>query len=302
VTFYHVDHECVKDEPMKPQIRAALIISLTTLFCLVPRATAQTGSMTDTAVRLWKQNNRVFPDSGDFHFDRVTREGELVVFETFHPATFIIMSETAAGEVLVGYSFENLFFGTGEEPSVQPLLLESLDAAVRKHFWRIKGTRSLTEGIGPLINTRWGQGKFFNYYCPRDARGPNGRTYNGCVAVAMGQIIRYYGGFNSINTQYSYNSGRFGTLSAKVGPYDWPVMEDSPITVSLEVSDFLSDLGIMLQMSYGASGSTTNGHRALEVFHELGYINGVVLRKSKFSMESWMEVFYETFLNTSLSW
>lgn len=39
--------------------------------------------------------------------------------------------------------------------------------------------------VGPLINTIWGQDYPYNYYCPPD-------TWAGCVAVAMGQVMRYW--------------------------------------------------------------------------------------------------------------
>ncbi|MCX6223471.1 MAG: C10 family peptidase [Bacteroidia bacterium] len=70
-------------------------------------------------------------------------------------------------------------------------------------------------------------------------------------------------------------------------------MENSPISVNLEVSDFLYDLGVLLHMNYSASGSLANSHRTLEAFHELGYFNGILLRKSKFTSESWSEIFYQ---------
>lgn len=69
--------------------------------------------------------------------------------------------------------------------------------------------------------------------------------------------------------------------------------ENQPITIDLEVSDFLSDLGILIHMTYSPSGSSGNSHRTLEAFHELGYINGIILRKSKFTPESWTESFYQ---------
>lgn len=278
---------------MKPLLRSALVILLVAVFYEPAFLFAQTGSLTDEAKKVWQQNNPHFPLPDNFQFDRISRQGQLVVFETFHPASFLIMAQTPDGFTVAAYSYKNLFFSNDPSETGQPELLNALSIAVKKDPGRMKSTWSVPGSVGPLIHTRWGQGRLFNYYCPRDPRGPNGRTYNGCVAVAMGQIIRYYGRFNSLDTDYSFDSGYYGNLSARIGPYDWQAMEDAPISVDLEVSDFLSDLGILLHMSYGASGSTTNSHRTLEAFHELGYINGIILRKSRFTMESWTEVFYQ---------
>lgn len=245
------------------------------------------------ARRIWFERNPDVPVNPDFKFDRITVKGDLAVFEKFAPASFVILVKTPESFALAGYSCKNLFFGGEFSIARQDLLLEGLEEGVLMDPGRLKGTRYLSKSIGPLIQTQWGQGQFFNYYCPHDSRGPNGRVYAGCVAVAMGQIIRYFSGFNSINMQHSYNSGTYGTLQARIGPYNWSAMEDAPVTVNLEVSDFLYDLGVLLHMTYSVSGSLSNSHRALEAFHELGYPNGIILRKSKFSIESWTEIFYQ---------
>ncbi|MFA6483023.1 MAG: C10 family peptidase [Bacteroidales bacterium] len=253
----------------------------------------QSGSATEVARKIWMENNPLSLVNGDFKFDRITEKGDLTIFEKFNPASFIILMSLKDGYSLMGYSFDNLFFNADSERAGQLELLDALTTSGRSGPDKSKGTRILTSSVGPLLQTQWGQGRFFNYYCPRDSRGPNGRVYAGCVAVAMGQIVRYYAGFNSINLQYSYHCGFYGQLTARIGPYDWAAMDDAPISVDLEVSDLLSDMGILLNMSYGVSGSTSNSHRALEAFHELGYVGGTLLRRSKFSADSWAEVFYQ---------
>jgi hypothetical protein len=249
--------------------------------------------MDETARNIWLEKRPQHLSAQDFRFDRITTRGPLVVYERLAPESFIILRNTSKGFSLVGYSFNNLFFEGMKDQVSQTRFLEALEKVGERDLWLLKGTRSLAGPLGPLIRSQWGQGEFFNYYCPRDPRGQNGRVYVGCVAVAMGQIIRYYGGFNSFNFRYGFNSGMYGYLEAKLGSYDWGAMEDSPISVSLEVSDFLSDLGILLHMTYGPSGSSANSHQTLDAFHQLGYINGVIMRKPKFSVESWTEIFYQ---------
>ena len=48
------------------------------------------------------------------------------------------------------------------------------------------------ETVEPLMKSHWGQGTFYNYYCPRDMAGENNRVVTGCVATAMAQLIYYY--------------------------------------------------------------------------------------------------------------
>ncbi len=278
---------------MKPILRSGSMILLFAIFCESTPSFGQSSSMNEAARIVWLEKNPQVSGSIDFQFDRITRQGELVIYERFKPASFVILIPTKVGYNLVGYSSDNLFFGGNAGQSDQPKLLEALATAKNLDFDRLKGTRTLDGSIGPLLTTQWGQADYFNYYCPGDARGPNGRVYVGCVAVAMGQVVRYYGSFNTINLQETYNTGFYGTLSAQIGPYSWSAMDDAPISVNLELSDFLYDLGVLLHMSYGPSGSLTNSHRTLEAFHELGYIGGVIMRKSKFTMESWTEMFYQ---------
>jgi len=281
---------------MKPLLKFGLIFICLAIYGEQSNLNGQGISVEETAKILWLEKSGHLWEGNVLQFDRVTGFNGLYVFEKFDPASFIILSGGTDGFLLVGYSFDNLFFAKDSVPARQTALLNALAESVKKDPDKIKGTHLTGDSIGPLIRTKWGQGKFFNYYCPQDSRGPNGRVYAGCVAVAMGQIIRYYGRFNSIQLEHSYESGYYGKLSATIGPYKWKDMEDEPITINLEVSDFLRDLGVMLHMCYGPSGSTSNSHRALEVFHELGYNTGVILRRTQLSIESWTDEFYQNLL------
>ncbi|MBO7629572.1 MAG: C10 family peptidase, partial [Bacteroidales bacterium] len=64
------------------------------------------------------------------------------------------------------------------------------------HWWDSKNAQT----VDPLITAKWGQGSPYNALCP-----PN--TPVGCVAVAMGQVMRYWGypehGIDSHS--YTYN-------------------------------------------------------------------------------------------------
>jgi len=272
------------------------ILALGLIFFGCLSLVGQTNSLEEIARNIWLEKNSQAATAIDFHFDRVTSRGNLVVFERFNPASFVMISAKHRDRRLIGYSCKNLFFGKPdglENGAIQSELLEALATNVNSDGSGFKGTRTVDNPIGPLIQTQWGQGKFFNYYCPLDSKGPNGRVYVGCVAVAAGQIVRYYSGFNSINLQYGYDGASYGYLNAQIGPYNWSTMENNPVSVDLATSDLLSDLGVLLNMTYGVSASSTNSHRTLEAFHELGYVNGVILRKSKFTPESWAEVFYQ---------
>lgn len=109
-------------------------------------------------------------------------------------------------------------------------------------------TMQLTQR-GPYLSTSWSQGCGYNDFCPLISGGPCGRSQVGCVAVAMGQIIRYHE-YPSI--------------------YDYSLMEDSYATS--ETALLLSDCGVAINMDYGATESGADGGRIDNVLKDVfGY-------------------------------
>lgn len=99
---------------------------------------------------------------------------------------------------------------------------------------------------GPLIGSKWSQWSGFNNYLPNmGCESYQGKPPSGCVATAIGQVMRYY--------QYP-NS------------YVW---QNMPLTSagSNEISQLLKDIGTAVQMNYNCTGSgahTENGVDALK--------------------------------------
>ncbi|MGO1816712.1 MAG: C10 family peptidase, partial [Sphingobacterium sp.] len=95
--------------------------------------------------------------------------------------------------------------------------------------------------VGPLIGTTWHQGSGFNDLCPNNAVA-------GCVAVAMGQIMKYH--------QFPLS-------------YSWANM---PLTEgSWDSQKLIYDLGLATDMDYGTDGSGTGLLETLEGFSSFGY-------------------------------
>ena len=46
--------------------------------------------------------------------------------------------------------------------------------------------------VGPLCKTLWDQDYPWNSQCPEDPEGPNGHVYAGCIATAMGQVMKFH--------------------------------------------------------------------------------------------------------------
>jgi hypothetical protein len=122
--------------------------------------------------------------------------------------------------------------------------------------------------VAPLIQTHWDQAPLYNDKCPYDANlSPLGfHPTVGCVACAMGQIMKYWE-FPSIGIgSHSYNSANYGTLSANFGrtQYDWANMPEQLTASSTEtqinaVSTLLYHCGISVDMNYNSDGQGSSG-------------------------------------------
>ena len=101
----------------------------------------------------------------------------------------------------------------------------------------------------------WDQGRGWNALCPEDPAGPGGRVYAGCVATAMGIVMKYWeypiqgiGEHGYYPSGYDYQFANYGETT-----YFWSYMEDdSPNYYSALL---LHHLGISVDMMYSAGGS-----------------------------------------------
>jgi Leucine-rich repeat (LRR) protein len=276
-----------------------MLMKISQRFCAVlllfqltfPNAYGQTGSAMEEKAR----SILAFTDQ-DKPFDRITRVGECTVYEMFSPPSFAAITQRK-GEILVAaYSKTNLFqpemeveFPSG---TARQLVAEGVPTAVKA----LKGIRTFKDPVGPLVRTQWGQGKYFNYECPADPAGPNGHVLPGCMAVALAQMVRYYGAYNDFKLVHAFQSGRYGMLDAEIGPYRWDRMENTLVAVNREVCDMLYDFSVLLHTAYSTTGSSANSHRTLEAIHELGFTEASLVRKADFSPDAWTDLLYSNLM------
>ena len=124
-----------------------------------------------------------------------------------------------------------------------------------------------TDEVLPLMKSHWGQGTFYNYYCPRDFSGDNGRVVTGCVATAMAQLIYYFRFPETGVGSYSYVDENYGTQSADYGAttYDYAAMCDEPTAINPAISTLMHHCGVGVDMVYGPDGSGMYNHSAARV-------------------------------------
>jgi len=139
-----------------------------------------------------------------------------------------------------------------------------------------------TNTIIPLLDKEsiaWDQGCYYNSNCPSDNRvGANycGKTPVGCVAVAMGQIMRYwkypiysnaipsYSDDNNLDNGNIIPNSNYGTFPAESATtYNWAYIQNHLTYSSIdqqkyEVSKLLKNCAKSVQMNFGPYGSESN--------------------------------------------
>ena len=144
------------------------------------------------------------------------------------------------------------------------------------------------EEISPLLSSKWGQREPYNDQCPiKD----NEKCPSGCVATALGQIMRYQKwpehGFGSRNG-LDFNNITF----------DWDNMldmyeADSPQPTKDAVSTLMMALGKAMDMNYSPTGSGTNNDNALYAMKNyFGYSLVQQVGKQDLATASWDKYIY----------
>ncbi len=225
---------------------------------------------------------------------------------------FVIVSADDCETPIIGYSREGRF-----DPNNVPIQMEDYlqdfiariqygienhieaDEATAKQWEMVKTTGKLndsksTKAVAPLLTDKWNQGCLYNSLCPTMS-GPCGHAEVGCVAVAMAQIMRYWGYPTTGWRTHSYTNAGL-TLSADFGntTYDWEHMPDSLTENSSEaeieaVSTLLYHCGVSLEMRYGPNGSLANTGDVINALRRyFNYTRQIHKeKKSDYSNEEW---------------
>ena len=150
--------------------------------------------------------------------------------------------------------------------------------------------------VDPLVETRWNQDCYYNEYCPETNGGwwwggPCGHCYAGCVATAMGQVMKYWNypitGFGS----HSYTHSEYGEQSANFAAttYQWDQMPNEIWGHNDAVATLLYHCGVSVNMNYGPDGSgaqSASVETALRSY--FGYCGAKYRQKTNYQEEDWI--------------
>jgi hypothetical protein len=131
----------------------------------------------------------------------------------------------------------------------------------------LKGTTNIKQVV-PLVSSTWSQGNFYNDSCPADPNGSGGHAIVGCVAVAMGQVMRFHESPQQGTGSHSYYHSDYGTLSANFGAttYNWSNMPDDLNSPNADLAQMLYHCGVATEMNYGPYASGTISANARNAF------------------------------------
>jgi hypothetical protein len=187
---------------------------------------------------------------------------------------FVIVSADDVVKPILAYSVESSFPTDNLSPEVAYWL-----AGYQQHIVNVIKKQSVTEAnagwsvlksgataakttntaVAALLTTAWDQTYYYNRLCPFDASA-NQNTVTGCVATAMGQVMKYWNWPIVGEGSHSYNSP-YGTLTANFGTtyYNWPTMHNVVTQAHSDADTLIFDAGVSVNMNYGTAAAGGSG-------------------------------------------
>jgi len=264
----------------------SIILLLLMIPLLITANTLSKNQMVTLGTRAFHQKAQgVCPEATSFSLRSCDylRDGEVIYMAVLHfDRGFLFLSAEDAVTPVLAYGFTYDIDMENLAPGVQDLLSQyraEIAAARRLQLQASEQVRQAWEDlrnpsratstadvvVSPLITATWNQNKYYNYYSPRDENSPatyDGKVPNGCVAVAMAQIIYYYrfpeSGSGS-HTNYTYDYGSFHVDFGQQ-QYCYDAMADKVTFYNNEVAKLIFHCATSVDMSYGPDGSGASSH------------------------------------------
>lgn len=228
---------------------------------------------------------------------------------------YLLLSADDVAIPLLGYADKGEFDPANIAPAMQWWLDEysrqieyatanGIKASTAKSPRRQAAEASRVE-IAPMLKTDWDQGEPYNNQCPTDATV---RTYTGCVATAMAQVMKYWEyperGEGTITYTASSLSKKL-TLNLSKTAFDWDNMLDIYLpgkynsTQSDAVAYLMKACGYAVKMDYGTDSS---GALAMNICQGLTKYfkydgNASYELRMMYSSDEWADMIYDNLKN-----
>lgn len=225
---------------------------------------------------------------------------------------FVIASADDCAQQILGTSDEGTFDYEKMPENMQWWLStyqEQISQAMQNNATAIntaaiqRAARNRTS-VNPLCTTKWDQGKYYNSECPViDGKS----TYTGCVATAIGQVMKYHNwpekGIGSVSYKNEYNDTEALTVNFEESPYDWSNMPDQLTSESTPeqvkaVSHLLYQCAAAVYTTFGTAGSSAYLTNIVRLYEHMGYSKSVSYRnRNMFNDAEWETIIYNEISN-----
>ena len=184
---------------------------------------------------------------------------------TYDPIGFIIISKYDNSIPVLGYSF-NSFFDVNNIPIQLDRILtsysnginflvdnsigqnEDIEILWNKYLFGNMQNNISYRNVLPLITANWNQGGQWNDLCPNN-------SYVGCVAVAMGQVMYYWGYPNQGSGYSQYYDPEHGIISVNFEDHNYNFENMNNESATYDSQLLLYHSGVAVHMDYSPWGS-----------------------------------------------
>lgn len=157
--------------------------------------------------------------------------------------------------------------------------------------------------VSPLLTTNWNQDWPYNSMCPTDNAGPGNHVYVGCMALSMGQIMKYWSYPTTGTGSHTYTHATYGAQTANFGAttYNWSAMPNTLYnTPNASISTLLYHCAVAVDMDFAPDGSGAQASPARNAF--INYFNyettAMLAWKQSYTEPNWLTLI-TTDLNAS---
>ncbi len=224
--------------------------------------------------------------------------------------SFVVISSEKTVTPVIAYSFESgldaqlpapvMDYFIGVNAGIEKAISEKAvpDALVEAEWKSLSKYGELPvylkSAVTPLLTTTWNQDCYYNDSVPEHPQGECGHCYAGCVATAMGQVMKYHNyppvgvGSNVYGTgAYSHISVDFSQAS-----YNWAAMPNSITTNNSYIAQLLYHAGVSVNMGYDFDGSGASSQDAAYAFADhFGYADyAFFAERDNTSDEFWIQL------------
>lgn len=234
----------------------------------------------------------------------------LYFFTDKNNTSFIVMASEKAVIPVIAYSFESgldaqlpapvMDYFIGVNAGIEKAISEKAvpDALVEAE-WKAVSSRGelpvyLKSAVAPLLTTTWDQGCKYNDSVPEHVDGPCLHCYAGCVATAMGQVMKYHN-YPPVGTGSNiYGTGNYSNIHVDFSQasYNWAAMPNSITTNNSYIAQLLYHAGVSVNMGYDFDGSGASSQDAAYAFADhFGYADyAFFAERDNTSDEFWIQL------------